>query len=110
MPILDYILIQFSITESVFFDPSSGMDVSETSSSASSTNTQMMLQSPPQMIDTKPAATLLQQLQQQQQANSQQQFGAVSGPAAVQQAQQVLKEFIYFNLFNKFINLFFILI
>ncbi|KAL3070604.1 hypothetical protein niasHT_032394 [Heterodera trifolii] len=37
--------------ESAFFDPSSGIDVSETSSSASSTNTQMMLQSPSQLMD-----------------------------------------------------------
>uniref|UniRef100_A0A1I8B3J5 Uncharacterized protein n=1 Tax=Meloidogyne hapla TaxID=6305 RepID=A0A1I8B3J5_MELHA len=53
--------------ESVFYDPSSGMDVSETSSSASSTNAQIMLQTSPQLLlDSKPA-TLLQQLQQHQQ-------------------------------------------
>lgn len=32
----------FGIAESAFFDPASGMDVSETSSSASSTNTQVI--------------------------------------------------------------------
>uniref|UniRef100_A0A914H4R1 Uncharacterized protein n=1 Tax=Globodera rostochiensis TaxID=31243 RepID=A0A914H4R1_GLORO len=61
--------------ESAFFDPSSGIDVSETSSSASSTNTQMMLQSPPQLLDSaKPSLQLqanviaphLHQQQQQQ--------------------------------------------